>query len=47
MRKTLVLSVMLVAALTFLVSCKTKQDIEADKAAVRELGLPPIRWTLS
>jgi hypothetical protein len=37
MRKALVLTVTLVAALSFLVSCKKKQDIEADKAAVREL----------
>jgi hypothetical protein len=37
MRKALVLTVILVAALTFLVSCKKKQDVEADKAAVREL----------
>ncbi len=37
MRKALVLTVILTAALTFLVSCKKKQDVEADKAAVREL----------
>ena len=37
MRKALVLTVLLVAALTLLVSCKKKQDVEADKAAVREL----------
>jgi hypothetical protein len=36
MRKALVLALMFVFAVTFFVSCK-KQDIEADKAAVREL----------
>jgi hypothetical protein len=37
MRKALVLTVILAAALTFLVSCKKKQDIEKDKAAVQAL----------
>jgi hypothetical protein len=37
MRKTLVLCLMLVFATSLLVSCKKKQDIEADKAAVRAL----------
>ena len=37
MRRALVLTAILVAALTFLVSCKKKQDVEADKAAVRDL----------
>jgi len=37
MRRVLVMTVILVVAASFLVSCKKKQDIEADKAAVREL----------
>ena len=37
MRKALVLTVMFVVAVTFLVSCKKRQDVEKDKAAVRAL----------
>lgn len=37
MRKVVVMTVMLAAAIALLVSCKKKQDVEADKAAIREL----------
>src|SRR5512138_368040 len=37
MRKTFVLTALVAAALVLLVGCKKKQDIEADKAAVRGL----------
>ena len=37
MRKAIVLTVLLLAVSVVFVSCKKKQDIEADKAAVREL----------
>lgn len=37
MRKAPVLTVVLVAALTFCVSCKKQQDVDKDKAAVRAL----------